>query len=390
MESLFFGFVSMLFNFVSSEISQSNAQSAAFDQSFLGQLQKYQTRLNNSFTHTEDGRRVADDGWYNAEDSYWRGVTGSGLTNAQIQQNEFNANQAQLQRDWLQDLYSRRNQIAVDDMSAAGLNPAMMYGGGQSPASVPSASSASGGSPGNPSPMDAGSGAIGSIMQGLASSFLAMSQSKLNLAEARKMNASAENIEITNLTQDELNRAQLRLWQSEGDLTYSKIGQVLQDIRTGRADEALKLAGVERTEAETDMLFLQQIEQRITNDNRQELIDLQKQLMSSEIDVNSERYNEIRANIGKIYAETLTEAYKQGALSAEASKDFAQAGFLAAETTGVNIDNSYRNLANKVDIAVKITEGFKNTTSGISDVNDVVSSWIPAPGKILRKIVNNR
>lgn len=83
--------------------------------------------------------------------SNWlKGTTGSGLTSAEIQQNDWNAEQSQVQRDWTEMMDNTKYQRQVNDMASAGLNPAMMYGNGVT-ASTPSGSAASGGDAGNPS-----------------------------------------------------------------------------------------------------------------------------------------------------------------------------------------------------------------------------------------------
>lgn len=61
------------------------------------------------------------------------------------EQNYFNANQAQIDRDWQKEMSDTAYQRAVRDMKLAGLNPALMYSSG-SAASVGSGSSASSGS----------------------------------------------------------------------------------------------------------------------------------------------------------------------------------------------------------------------------------------------------
>lgn len=67
------------------------------------------------------------------------------LTGAQREQNLFNATEAQKQRDYETQMSNTAFQRQTDDMRAAGLNPALMYGGtGASGASTPSGSSASG------------------------------------------------------------------------------------------------------------------------------------------------------------------------------------------------------------------------------------------------------
>lgn len=57
--------------------------------------------------------------------------------------NQFSAQQAQIQRDWEQYMSNTSYQRAVADLKKAGLNPAMLYASGGQGASTPSGASAS-------------------------------------------------------------------------------------------------------------------------------------------------------------------------------------------------------------------------------------------------------
>lgn len=82
-------------------------------------------------------------------------ITGTGLTDAEKEANAFNAaeaekqrtfnaEQAAIERQWQEQMDNTKVQRSVADMQAAGVNPAMMYGGSGATASTPSGASASG------------------------------------------------------------------------------------------------------------------------------------------------------------------------------------------------------------------------------------------------------
>lgn len=70
--------------------------------------------------------------------SLYRSYTGAGLTGAQQEANAFNAEQAQKQMDFQQQMRDTQYQAGVNDMMKAGLNPALMYGSGASGNVAPS------------------------------------------------------------------------------------------------------------------------------------------------------------------------------------------------------------------------------------------------------------
>lgn len=73
-------------------------------------------------------------------------VTGAGLTGAEQEANAFTAEQAQINRDWQEQMDSTKYQRTVADMQAAGINPALAMSNGVG--STPSGSSGSSVSPG--------------------------------------------------------------------------------------------------------------------------------------------------------------------------------------------------------------------------------------------------
>lgn len=135
-------------------------------------------------------------GWFNNQlGSFINSYTQGELTGAAREANAFNAEEAQKQRDWEEEMSNTAYQRQVKDMQSAGLNPAVMYGGsGSSGASTPSGSSASSVSP------------SGHDFSGLLSSIMDMAllgaQIKNINADTANKSAEAAGRNITNANLD--------------------------------------------------------------------------------------------------------------------------------------------------------------------------------------------
>lgn len=152
--------------------------------------------------------------------SNWlKGTTGSGLTTSQIEQNTWNAEQAQVQRDWTEQMDNTKYQRQVSDMLSSGLNPAMMYGQGVS-ASTPSGSAASGSSVASPT-----GGVLDSILN------VVFAQQRLKNLRAEEENTRKDTelkgsqIEVNTKSMDEID-AKIKDFISSADLNKSQIEQV--------------------------------------------------------------------------------------------------------------------------------------------------------------------
>lgn len=167
--------------------------------------------------------------------SFLNSLTGAGLTGAQYASMSFAHNEAQLARDWDEEMYNRYNSPSalMAQYRDAGLNPALMYGqqvSGSAPTSGPVASS----------PVSASQGPTFSDLLSMAG---LKSQIEVNKAEAenlragaRKNNADAEGQEITNLTLDDLNRVKVYSGRAE-------IRKMEQDMR--ESESRVQLNGSE-------------------------------------------------------------------------------------------------------------------------------------------------
>lgn len=107
--------------------------------------------LNNMFNPTHDWFDYAsmDDKISNVLSSVENQVTQSELTGAQREANAFTATEAEKQRNWEEQMSNTAFQRQVTDMQAAGVNPALLYGGSSAGASTPSGANGSSVSPSN-------------------------------------------------------------------------------------------------------------------------------------------------------------------------------------------------------------------------------------------------
>ena len=96
---------------------------------------------NTIFGNTKKLRQGTIVGLAKGISNLFKRFTGNGITDAQVEQNEFNAIQSQINRDYQTEMSNTAYQRSVNDMKLAGINPALMYGSG-SAATTPSGSTA--------------------------------------------------------------------------------------------------------------------------------------------------------------------------------------------------------------------------------------------------------
>lgn len=160
-----------------------------------------------------------------------KSVTGSGLTDAQKEANAFEANQAQKQMDFQQQMRDSQYQSAVADMKQAGVNPALMYGSGASGNVAPSGAMAASESSGTPDVV----GLLGQI-QNLS---LLRSQARLLNSQANKTDQDVEE------SKERINqiRENTRNLMANYDLIRANVRKSVADA--GLSEVALKYADQE-------------------------------------------------------------------------------------------------------------------------------------------------
>lgn len=161
-------------------------------------------------------------------------LTGKGLTGAEMQANEFTANQAQINRDWEERMSNTAFQRQVADMQSAGVNPALLYGSGASGASTPSGSSASSVTP------NSGTN-LGELMQ----LFLLKKQGNLLDAQARNTDADTDKKKGETEQLSLINKYYPHVTETSLDKTLSEIGvnnERIKEIRSNVDVNQLTLA----------------------------------------------------------------------------------------------------------------------------------------------------
>lgn len=170
-------------------------------------------------------RLFGEDGIDGTFRSFVNQYTRNDLSGAEQQQNTFNAEQAQMSRDFEERMSNTAFQRQVADMQTAGVNPALMYGAGSSGASTPSGASASGSA-------NQGLG-MSDLMQAIMSG--ATMKKELALLDAQRENVESQTEKNKADTQytlrntdwvDSLNQSQIDRIASEIGLNSAKISEI--------------------------------------------------------------------------------------------------------------------------------------------------------------------
>ena len=210
----------------------------------------------------------------------FRKWSGSGLTDSQIQMNQFNAQQSQIARDFEERMSSTANQRAVADMQAAGLNPALMYGSG-SAASTPSGSAASAASD------SSGTLGFGEIVNALmlpAQLAQANAQIRNTNAQTSNVQANTEATELENAFNRDTYNTRIKSLELSNSLTDEQRRQI-EDNR-GLIAENIKKTIAETTneEARNDLILWQTSLNRASAEQIAALLPYQRLLLSAQTD----------------------------------------------------------------------------------------------------------
>lgn len=218
------------------------------------------------------------------------------------EQNEFNSNEAQVTREWNEQMDNTKYQRQVADMQAAGVNPALAMSGGVTTQATSNATASSGS--GIPGGLD-----LSSVMQMAVQMQQLKIQKKLADADVRVKNAEADLKEKDANVRDDYNNLMMEGMKISNDLNESQISQIRANIgKIGEEVELLKKQAA--TEEERKYLTMAETALRKSMERKTDqeiknmvaLLPFQKALMSAQTE-------QARANAA---AQFVHAAYEQG------------------------------------------------------------------------------
>lgn len=222
-----------------------------------------------------------------------------GLSKSEKQQNAFSAEQAQINREWQEKMSNTAFQRQVSDMSAAGLNPQMLYGSSSgSGASTPSGGVAS--SAGFSNRGLVAMQAYAQLQKAFADIKLARSEAKLNDIKANyePQRIAAEISGLLASAKSDESRAQLTLLQAAYQGVQNQYAHeiIATNINLQNSQIWLNKAERDKVEKATGLLMLQQLTETKKWDN----LDAQTRELLTKAGLNEKQYEVCNAQIKEL------------------------------------------------------------------------------------------
>lgn len=221
------------------------------------------------------GNELSDTATQNNFGNWLAGQTGSRLTDAQQQANEFTAQQATLAWDRQMQADNTKYQRQVADMQAAGLNPILAAGAG---ASTPAASAGSSVSPGSATmnPL--------AIIDLLSTLGLRKAQTKNIEANTEKIGSETVAQRLLNNYIDESEKLRLEGIGLANQMTGAQVKSVYKQMDLIDQDINLRLKQAKTEEERAGLVIAQRIVQEATAQQIQEMLPYMKALQSAQTD----------------------------------------------------------------------------------------------------------
>lgn len=349
-------------------------------------MSKYSEKKIGSTDYTKDKRPLGFlgdvfAGVFNGIGNFWKKITGLGTTGSEREAMDFNAGQAQINRDfqsaeaqkarqWQQDFYTQFQspQAQVRQFQDAGLNPALMYGRGVTPAS---ASSASNGPSGDSASVQMPAVDSSSLLQMLFGAAKLPSEIDLLNAQADDFRASATGKNIENAYSPQILEQNLRKGEMDILNTQAAITTAQYQWSLMSSQEQLSLVKANLTEAQiTDVLASASLKEK------QAATEVLKQ-------ANLEVTNDLLA------AQIATEQMKPVLIAA-------QTVLARTQSQSISLDNFQKEITNEItnltgvgsiktmpELVFKVAGGF---TKWADNAITKSKNWLTKTGKRLLKL----
>lgn len=291
-----------------------------------------------------------------------------GLSKAEREQNEYNAFEAQKARDFQQSLFTQGNQFnaeqaqlnrdfqasqyqtSVRDMQAAGINPAMAFGGisGMSGASASAAAA-----PAGAQASGSGRGVQSSLSEILQAASFAKSLEKMD-SEIKETNARTDLLG----KESEYKGLEIGMFQP---MSEAKLKQIDSQLQTEAVERRLKESGISVNEAQKSLLDKNTLLAGIDAETRGYLNQLEARQRVAQIGLTYQNTAESRRRVELIDAEitetlqrAVTEAAQAGLYDQQAQNLLVESGILEYDKDIKGYQASRKKLSFTLDCVGKV------------------------------------